>query len=64
MPFKCPHFLMVADLTYEWDVDNYEVNEPDRLEFIGTNVKQVCILMNYWPMTLTIFLEFWKTPVK
>ncbi|XP_060078280.1 anoctamin-4-like [Ylistrum balloti] len=29
-----------ATLAYEWDVDNYDSNEPDRPQFFGTKVKK------------------------
>ena len=29
-----------ATLAYEWDVDNFEVNEPDRPQFFGLKVKK------------------------
>ncbi|PVD35218.1 hypothetical protein C0Q70_06499 [Pomacea canaliculata] len=29
-----------AELAYEWDVEQFELNEPDRPEFIGTKQKQ------------------------
>jgi anoctamin-5 len=30
-----------ARLSYEWDVDQFEQNEPDRPEFFGTKLKKV-----------------------
>jgi len=32
-----------ARLAYEWDVDQFEQNEPDRPEFFGTKIKRVNI---------------------
>lgn len=29
-----------ATLAYEWDVDMYDANEPDRPQFFGTKVKK------------------------
>jgi len=37
-----------ARLAYEWDVDQFEMNEPDRPEFFGTKVKPVsCCHRNF-----------------
>lgn len=36
-----------AELAYEWDVEQFELNEPDRPEFIGTKQKQVMVV-SFW----------------
>lgn len=33
-----------AELAYEWDVEQFELNEPDRPEFIGTKQKKVMVV--------------------
>ena len=30
-----------ATLAYEWDVDQFEINEPDRPQYFGTKTKIV-----------------------
>ena len=30
-----------ATLAYEWNVNNFEANEPDRPEFYGTEINEV-----------------------
>jgi hypothetical protein len=35
-----------AELAYEWDVEQYEQNEPDRPSFQGTRPKKVICFLN------------------